>query len=134
VSACSRRVGCDLTAQQYAFDATTRVFEAQQNAIEQEVIRARETGYNEGYNDGYAISTRANAELNERLERQAQTIADLQERNDWQAARLEENADYSLRQQEALTEARTEIERIKEGIREFIRTEYPVFAAMNGLL
>lgn len=35
-------------AQEYAFDASNRIFETQQNAIEHEIIRARELGQREG--------------------------------------------------------------------------------------
>jgi hypothetical protein len=43
------------SAQQYAFDASNRIFEKQQNAIENEIIRAREDGQREGREQEYQV-------------------------------------------------------------------------------
>ena len=51
---CETDAGCPTpSAIEYAQDACGRIFDAEFDAIEKEIIKAREKGYLEGYEDGY---------------------------------------------------------------------------------
>lgn len=119
-------------AQEYAFDASNRIFERQQEAIEQEIIRAREMGQRDERERAEAerIARRLILVTQEHEFEQYRKISELQERNEWQAGQLDLLAKRLLEMQQ--DRERYE-EHVRTTVREFLRSEYPVFAAVNGL-
>lgn len=119
-------------AVEYAFDASNRIFERQQEAIEQEIIRAREMGQRDERERAEAerIARRLILVTQEHEFEQYRKISELQERNEWQAGQLDLLAKRLLEMQQ--DRERYE-EHVRTTVREFLRSEYPVFAAVNGL-
>ena len=104
-------------AQEYAFDASVRIFDTQQNAIENEIIRAREDGHMRGYKEGYEQANKSWNRHSVSRELHEDTVKTLQQRNQNQYDMLTamEQTNYKLAEENRILQRHLDVYRIAFG-------------------